>query len=158
MTGTGTLRAIIRFLLETPYSVRGFQATRPFTLSANTSFIPVLKNACFRMSITSSSVSTSGLIRKLSSISPLVQNRCVRSFRISCFFWCSSIFSSCYARRSLALPLSNSRLCFSSISFITGALLVWGTACKYSSVRPHPGEPTGSARRPLILSNSADHS
>ena len=111
------------------------------TLSATVSFMPVWENACFRMSITSSSVSTSGLIRKLSSIAPLVQSRCVRSFRVSCFIWCSNIFCSCCARRSLASPLASSQLSFSSFSFITAALLLGEqrvNAVRFSHAPAHP--------------------
>ena len=98
------------------------------------------------MSITSSSVSTSGLIRKLSSIAPLVQSRCVRSFRVSCFIWCASIFSSCCARRSLASPLASSRLSFSSFSFITAALLLGEqrvNTVRFSHTPAHPQDQSG---------------
>ena len=37
---------------------------------------------------------------RLSSMAALVQSRCVRSFRVSVFIWCSNIFSSCCALRS----------------------------------------------------------
>ena len=68
----------------------------------------------FNNSITSSSVRRSGSCRKLSSIPPRVQSRCVRSFRVSCFNWCCNAFSSLMAFRSFFSLFSNSRLSFSS--------------------------------------------
>lgn len=64
--------------------------------------------------MTSSSVRRSGSCRKLSSIPPRVQSRCVRSFRVSCFNWCYNAFSSLMAFRSFFSLFSNSRLSFSS--------------------------------------------
>ena len=49
--------------------------------------------AGLQKSMTSSSVRSSGSCRKLSSIPPRVQSRCVRSFRVSCFNWCCNAFS-----------------------------------------------------------------
>ena len=68
----------------------------------------------FNNSMTSSSVRRSGSCRKLSSIPPRVQSRCVRSFRVSCFNWCCNAFSSLMAFRSFFSLFSNSRLSFSS--------------------------------------------
>ena len=68
----------------------------------------------FNNSMTSSSVRRSGSCRKLSSIPPRVQIRCVRSFRVSCFNWCCNAFSSLMAFRSFFSLFSNSRLSFSS--------------------------------------------
>ena len=64
--------------------------------------------------MTSSSVRRSGSCRKLSSIPPRVQSRCVRSFRVSCFNWCCNAFSSLMAFRSFFSLFSSSRLSFSS--------------------------------------------
>lgn len=64
--------------------------------------------------MTSSSVKRSGSYRKLSSIPPRVQSRCVRSFRVSCFNWCCNAFSSLMAFRSFFSLFSSSRLSFSS--------------------------------------------
>src|SRR5699024_4778094 len=68
----------------------------------------------FNNSMTSSSVRRSGSCRKLSSIPPRVQSRCVRSFRVSCFNWCCNAFSSLIAFRSFFSLFSSSRLSFSS--------------------------------------------
>ena len=68
----------------------------------------------FNNSMTSSYVRRSGSCRKLSSIPPRVQSRCVRSFRVSCFNWCCNAFSSLMAFRSFFSLFSNSQLSFSS--------------------------------------------
>ncbi len=63
----------------------------------------------------SSSVRRSGSCRKLSSIPPRVQSRCVRSFRVSCFNWCCNTFSSLMAFRSFFSLFSSFWFSFSSI-------------------------------------------
>lgn len=68
----------------------------------------------FNNSMTSSSVRRSGSCRKLSSIPPRVQSRCVRSFRVSCFNWCCNALSSLMAFRSFFSLFSSSRFSFSS--------------------------------------------
>ena len=80
--------------------------------------------------------------------SPSGKSRCVRSLRVSCFIWCSSIFSSCCARCSLASPLASSRLSFSSFSFISAALLLGEqrvNAVRFSHTPAHPQD------QPVVL-------
>ena len=111
-----------------PYSVRGSPATLRFTLSATVSFMPVWENACFRMSITSSSVSTSGLIRKLSSIAPLVQSRCVRSFRVVCLLLSNvCVVTSFYQSLQAMSPFMRFSICASyfTLSFVGGQCASW---------------------------------
>ena len=98
--------------------------------------------------MTSSSVRRSGSCRKLSSIPPRVQSRCVRSFRVSCFNWCCNAFSSLMAFRSFFLLFSNSRLSFSSFEVSgKGSVLL----SRYQNINPvwfsnaltHPHDKSG---------------
>ena len=97
----------------------------------------------------SSSVRRSGSCRKLSSIPPRVQSRCVRSFRVSCFNWCCNAFSSLMAFRSFFSLFSNSRLSFSSFEVSgKGSVLL----SRYQHINPvrfshaltHPHDKSGS--------------
>ena len=99
--------------------------------------------------MTSSSVRRSGSCRKLSSIPPRVQSRCVRSFRVSCFNWCYNAFSSLMAFRSFFSLFSNSRLSFSSFEVSgKGSVLL----SRYQHINPvrfshaltHPHDKSGS--------------
>ena len=103
----------------------------------------------FNNSMTSSSVRSSGSCRKLSSIPPRVQSRCVRSFRVSCFNWCCNAFSSLMAFRSFFSLFSNSRFSFSSFEVSgKGSVLL----SRYQHINPvwfsnaltHPHDKSGS--------------
>ena len=103
----------------------------------------------FNNSMTSSSVRRSGSCRKLSSIPPRVQSRCVRSFRVSCFNWCCNAFSSLMAFRSFFSLFSSSRLSFSSFEVSgKGSVLL----SRYQHINPvrfshaltHPHDKSGS--------------
>ena len=102
----------------------------------------------FNNSMTSSSVRRSGSCRKLSSIPPRVQSRCVRSFRVSCFNWCCNAFSSLMAFRSFFSLFSSSRLSFSSFEVSgKGSILL----SRYQHINPvwfsnsltHPHDKSG---------------
>ena len=98
--------------------------------------------------MTSSSVRRSGSCRKLSSIPPRVQSRCVRSFRVSCFNWCCNAFSSLMAFRSFFSLFSNSRLSFSSFEVSgKGSVLLSRyqhiNSIRFSHALTHPHDKSG---------------